>query len=119
VFNAGEDAKRTAMTAQQMASAVDAGLRLHGWFVTGRVDASLFSQDFFFSDPQVSLTGVDKYAEGVAKLFNQEESRCDVVSTVVEGENIVVRWRLSGRINLPFNPPIKPYIVTTTFERDS
>lgn len=26
--------------------------------------------------PQVSLTGVDKYAEGVAKLFNQEESRC-------------------------------------------
>ena len=30
-----------------------------------------------------------------------------------------MRWRLSGRINLPFNPPIKPYVVTTTFERDS
>lgn len=25
--------------------------------------------------PQVSLTGVGKYAEGVAKLFDQEESR--------------------------------------------
>lgn len=41
------------MTAEQIASAVDAGLKLHGWFVTGRVDASLFSEDFFFSDPQV------------------------------------------------------------------
>lgn len=45
--------------------------------------------------------------------------RCDVISTEADGEEIVVRWRLSGRINLPFNPPIKPYVVTTTFERDS
>lgn len=45
--------------------------------------------------------------------------RCDVISTEADGEDIVVRWRLSGRINLPFNPPIKPYVVTTTFERDS
>lgn len=56
----------------------------------------------------------------VASSYNRGSTRrCDVVSTVVEGEDIVVRWRLSGRINLPFNPPIKPYIVTTTFERDS
>eukprot|EP00903_Cladosiphon_okamuranus_P014465 g13420.t1 len=119
VFNVGEQAKRKGMDAQEMAAALDAGLRLNGWFVTGRVDASLFSDSFYFSDPQVSLTGVDKYAEGVAKLFNQEESRCDVISTEADGEDIVVRWRLSGRINLPFNPPIKPYVVTTTFERDS
>lgn len=45
--------------------------------------------------------------------------RCDVISAEADGEDIVVRWRLSGRINLPFNPPIKPYVVTTTFERDS
>lgn len=45
--------------------------------------------------------------------------RCDVISTAADGEDVVVRWRLSGRINLPFNPPIKPYVVTTTFERDS
>lgn len=31
-----------------------------------------------FGHPQVSLTGVSKYAEGVAKLFDQEESRCGV-----------------------------------------
>lgn len=158
-----------------MAAALDAGLRLNGWFVTGRVDASLFSDSFFFSDPQVrlsgavalnapvrwlsggdrvpcpppvyiimyvhaplgcvavstrpyeheqgdllrlsspaeatcllclvrplcrpqvSLTGVDKYAEGVAKLFNQEESRRGPnmrpaeshCSVVVVGEHMV------------------------------
>ncbi|CAM9605770.1 unnamed protein product [Ascophyllum nodosum] len=119
VFNVGYSAKRRGMSASEMASAVDEGLKRHGWFVTGRVDASLFSDSFFFSDPQVSLTGVDKYAEGVAKLFDQEESRCDVISTEVEEDNVVVRWRLSGRINLPFKPPIKPYVVVTTFERDT
>lgn len=54
MFNVGEDAKRRGMTTAEMVSAVDAGLKLNGWFVTGRVDASLFSESFFFSDPQVS-----------------------------------------------------------------
>ncbi|CAM9722629.1 unnamed protein product [Sphacelaria rigidula] len=103
-----------------MAAAVDEGLTRNGWFVTGRMDASLFSDDFFFEDPNVSLRGVGTYAEGVAKLFDQEESsRCDVISSEADGERIVVRWRLAGRLNLPTNPPIKPYVVTTTFERDA
>lgn len=54
VFNVGEDAKRRGMAAGEMASALDEALRSNGWFVTGRVDASLFSEDFFFSDPQVT-----------------------------------------------------------------
>lgn len=52
----GDEAKRRGMDAKEMASAVDAGLKLNGWFVTGRVDASLFSESFYFSDPQVSST---------------------------------------------------------------
>lgn len=59
VFNVGEEAKRRGMDAKEMAAAVDAGLRLNGWFVTGRVDASLFSDSFFFSDPQVRV-GVNR-----------------------------------------------------------
>ena len=51
--NVGEQEKRRGMSATEMASAVDEGLQLNGWFVTGRVDASLFSETFFFSDPQV------------------------------------------------------------------
>ncbi|CAM9928265.1 unnamed protein product [Discosporangium mesarthrocarpum] len=128
VFNTGPDAKKKNLPATEMASLLEDGLKQHGWFVTGRVDASLFSEDFYFSDPQVSLTGVEQYAEGVAKLFDQEESRCDVIRVSVseakglgagESSIIVVEWRLAGRVNLPFQPQIKPYIVTTTFETDS
>lgn len=43
------------MDAKEMAAALDEGLRLNGWFVTGRVDASLFSDSFFFSDPQAGI----------------------------------------------------------------
>lgn len=53
MFNVGELEKRRGMSATEMASAVDEGLQRNGWFVTGRVDASLFSETFFFSDPQV------------------------------------------------------------------
>lgn len=41
------------MSAKEMAAAVDEGLMRNGWFVTGRMDASLFSDDFFFEDPNV------------------------------------------------------------------
>lgn len=44
---------------------------------------------------------------------------CDVISTEVDGDDVVVRWRLAGRLNLPFKPPIKPYVVVTTFQRDA
>lgn len=56
MFNVGEEAKRKGMGAKEMAAALDEGLRLNGWFVTGRVDASLFSDSFFFSDPQVRMS---------------------------------------------------------------
>lgn len=46
-------------------------------------------------------------------------ARCDVISSEADGDDVVVRWRLSGRVNLPFKPPIKPYVVTTTFTRDA
>lgn len=56
MFNAGTAAKRRGLSATEMAAAVDEGLTRHGWFVTGKVDASIFSDDFFFEDPQVGLT---------------------------------------------------------------
>ena len=61
VFNVGYSAKRRGMSASEMASAVDEGLKRHGWFVTGRVDASLFSDSFFFSDPQVDRPPLQQF----------------------------------------------------------
>lgn len=53
VFNTGSENKRRGLSVDEMTAAVEEGLIRHGWFVTGRVDASLFSDDFLFEDPQV------------------------------------------------------------------
>lgn len=53
VFNAGPAAKRRGLSAGDMAAALEDGLVRNGWFVTGKVDASLFSDEFYFEDPQV------------------------------------------------------------------
>lgn len=98
---------------------VVAGVAKDQWFVTGCVDASLFSDDFRFVDPSVDVQGVQQYAEGVARLFDGKNSQIDVVSASVIGTNqIEVVWRLEATMRLPFNPKIKPYLVTTTYTVD-
>lgn len=89
------------------------------WFVTGCVDASLFSDSFRFVDPSVDVRGVQQYAEGVARLFDGKNSRIDIVSAAVIGTNqIEIVWRLEATMRLPFKPKIKPYLVTTIYTVD-
>ena len=58
------------------------------------------------------------YARGVYKLFDQETSRAEIISTVVNAtvpNTITVTWRLSGRVNIGPGLTIKPYICYTDF----
>lgn len=50
----------------------------------------------------------------------QATSKAELISVTAEpsSNTIVVVWRLEGRVNLPFKPKIKPYVVTTTFGID-
>lgn len=52
---------------------------------------------------------------GVRKLFDQETSKAELITVEADpaAQQIVVTWRLEGRVNLPFKPKIKPYVVTT------
>jgi len=103
-----------------LAQILDAELYDKEWFVTGNVNPIYFSTDFEFQDPDVKLSGIDEYAKGVAKLFD-ETSRAEIISTVVNpdlGENIITcTWRLSGRVKIGPGDglTIKPYIVYTDF----
>ncbi|CAM9824353.1 unnamed protein product [Phaeothamnion confervicola] len=111
--------KRRNLRAKKFAGLIERGLGKYEWFVTGRCDASLFTDDFIFTDPSVSLKGLAAYSQGVARLFDQETSRAEMISvTAADEATIVVVWRLEGRVNLPGKPRIKPYIVTTTYCRD-
>ena len=55
-------AKRTGLSAQQMAVELEAGLSSREWFVTGDVLPELFSDRFAFQDPDVKLRGIENYA---------------------------------------------------------
>lgn len=114
-----------ATTLETLASALDYELTQKQWFVTGQVNPSYFSEDFEFQDPDVKLKGIEEYSKGVYKLFNQEISKAEIISTVVNPTSstparpvITCTWRLSGGVNIAFGLKIKPYIVYTDFTVD-
>eukprot|EP00633_Aureoumbra_lagunensis_P002998 CAMPEP_0197295126 /NCGR_PEP_ID=MMETSP0890-20130614/34577_1 /TAXON_ID=44058 ORGANISM="Aureoumbra lagunensis, Strain CCMP1510" /NCGR_SAMPLE_ID=MMETSP0890 /ASSEMBLY_ACC=CAM_ASM_000533 /LENGTH=153 /DNA_ID=CAMNT_0042770909 /DNA_START=237 /DNA_END=698 /DNA_ORIENTATION=+ len=101
-----------------MTKLIETGLRQREWFVTGNVIPELFAEDFKFEDPDVKISGIQEYAQGVRRLFDQETSRAEIVSCeqkeTDDGAKVIVTWRLSGRVNIgPFGLEIKPYIVYT------
>lgn len=102
-----------------LAAVLDAELYEKEWFVTGKINPVYFDDQFQFQDPDVKLTGVEEYARGVLKLFDQSMSRAQIISSVVNTtvpNTITVTWRLSGRVNIgPNGLPIKPYICYTDF----
>eukprot|EP00747_Dinoflagellata_sp_TGD_P179257 gnl/TRDRNA2_/TRDRNA2_29787_c0_seq1.p1 gnl/TRDRNA2_/TRDRNA2_29787_c0~~gnl/TRDRNA2_/TRDRNA2_29787_c0_seq1.p1 ORF type:complete len:403 (+),score=48.31 gnl/TRDRNA2_/TRDRNA2_29787_c0_seq1:46-1209(+) len=110
--------KATGLSTKEMAVRLDAGLREHEWFVTGRALPELFSDDFFFSDPQVTLVGIEKYCRGVRRLFDQESARAEIVCVAAtSADTVTVVWRNSGKVNLgPGGFELKPYVVTTTLQ---
>ena len=60
------------------------------------------------------MTGIQNYAEGVARLFGAD-ARCEVIACQPRGEKIAVDWRLSGSVRVGPGATIKPYVVHTTF----
>lgn len=106
-----------------LAQILDYELYNKEWFVTGNVNPIYFSDDFEFQDPDVKLVGIENYARGVFKLFDQETSRAEIISSVVkEGtdDTITVTWRLSGKVNIGPGGglEIKPYICYTDLKVD-
>lgn len=100
---------------ETMAKVLDAELYQREWFVTGNVNPIYFDDDFRFEDPDVKLQGIENYARGVYKIFDQSCSRAEILSTRVNpelGDNwITCTWRLSGKAKIGPGITIKPYIV--------
>lgn len=100
-------------TPAEMAQRLEAGLRANEWFVTGNVMPEYFADDFEFVDPDVSVSGIRDYAEGVRRLF-AEDARAEVVACDLVDNVVNVTWRLSGGVNIGvFGLKLKPYIVYT------
>ena len=108
------------MPIEQLAIKLDRELYEKEWFVTGNVNPSYFSLDFKFQDPDVKLSGIEEYARAVNKLFDQNTSRAEIISTqVISPNTITVTWRLSGKVKIgPNGLTIKPYICYTDLTVD-
>lgn len=104
-----------------LAAILDYELYDKEWFVTGNVNPIYFSDSFEFQDPDVKLSGIEDYARGVNKLFDQETARAEIISTVrndTTPNTITCTWRLSGKVNVGPGLSIKPYICYTDFTVD-
>jgi hypothetical protein len=122
-FNAPKIPATTSL--ETLVAALDYELIEKEWFVTGNVNPCYFSEDFEFQDPDVQLKGIQEYALGVRKLFDQTTSRAQIISTEIntsastsEAPVITCTWRLSGAVNIAYGLTIKPYIVYTDFTID-
>eukprot|EP00588_Corethron_pennatum_P011684 CAMPEP_0194280400 /NCGR_PEP_ID=MMETSP0169-20130528/17116_1 /TAXON_ID=218684 /ORGANISM="Corethron pennatum, Strain L29A3" /LENGTH=262 /DNA_ID=CAMNT_0039025093 /DNA_START=109 /DNA_END=897 /DNA_ORIENTATION=- len=109
--------KITGLSTEEMAKRIDAGLRRECWFVTGRSTPELFADSFTFSDPQVSLTGIEDYSRGVRSFYKQGSARGEIVCTAATApDTITVVWRNYGTVNIGPGFDLAPYLVTTTLK---
>ena len=93
--------KRRGLSLDAMCAELDHGLREREWFVTGLALPQLFSDDFYFKDPDVALSGIEPYARGVRRLFDQATARAEIVRCApIADDTIEVLWRLSGKVSL-------------------
>ena len=100
--------KVTGLSTEEMAKRVDAGLRRECWFVTGRSLPELFSNSFTFSDPQVSLTGIEEYSRGVRSFYKQGYAVGEIVCT--EEDAFEVNNADLLKYNLPFLRSKRPAV---------
>jgi hypothetical protein len=109
------------LSLEKLAAVLDAELYDKEWFVTGKVNPIYFDDSFRFQDPDVKLDGIEAYARGVNKLFDQVTSRAEIISTVVNTtvpNTLTCTWRLSGKVDVGPGLNIKPYLVFTDFTVD-
>jgi hypothetical protein len=118
----GAPKRKKARSLKDLAVALEKALGEREWFVTGNVDPTFFSDDFAFQDPDVKIKGIESYARGVNKIFNQQSSRAEVIAARVNGsvpDTITVTWRLEGKVNVGLGLRIKPFVVYTDLLVDS
>lgn len=116
--------KRKKTSMDRLAKDLEVALNKKEWFVTGNVDPSFFDSGFAFQDPDVKLKGIENYARGVNKLFEQQgpgKTRAEIIAVrVANPTTITVTWRLEGRVKLgPGGVSIRAFVVYSDLTVDT
>ncbi|KAF5829941.1 hypothetical protein DUNSADRAFT_15297 [Dunaliella salina] len=87
------------------------------YYVTGNINADLYTDDCTFKDPTTTVRGPQKYADALKTLFDPSRSKAELISIKVDEPHVYLRWRLEGTLNFA-GLSIKPYTGTTTYTVD-
>ncbi len=98
---------------------VSADIREGQYYVSGRLTPDIYDDACFFDgpDPDMPVRSLSRYTDALRGLFEPSSSRIELISMEQDGpSSFVARWRLSGKLKLPWRPPIKPYEGATRYE---
>jgi len=116
------DLKTTGLTVSEIATVILTDWKTsdgRGYYITGRLSRQIYSDHCFFDgpDPDMPVRGLKKYLAAASQLFEYKSSRAELLSlqTDVENRVLTARWRLSGKLNLPWHPHVKPWTGTTRY----
>lgn len=106
-----------------LATIIETDFNERNAYVTGRLTKNVYADNCFFDgpDPDMPVRGLTKYTVAVGGLFDHVRSRCVLVGAPAVDEtarSIVVCWRLSGVLMLPWKPAFKPYLGLTRYTVD-
>lgn len=121
-------AKLTGLTMAQICESIyqdwcpsTAHLPGKGYYITGRLNQSIYRYDCIFQgpDPDMPVFGLWKYLLSVSQLFNVKNSKAELIKPLeIDQRTIIAQWRIEGQINLPWKPYVKPWIGKTIYHID-
>ena len=80
---AADAAKQTNLPIEQLKDIIAHDFQTGQYYITGNLTQSVFADDCVFQDPTTRVHGPEYYSTAVAKLFDQETSRADLISIEV------------------------------------
>jgi len=100
-----------------------------GYYITGRLNSTIYKDDCMFDgpDPDMPVKGLRKYLAAASNLFDAKDSFAQLIDlSIVAKEQgkygngvIMARWKLGGRLMLPWKPKVKEWTGWTKYHLDS
>jgi hypothetical protein len=115
-----------------------------GYYITGKLTTSIYRDDCVFDgpDPDMPVRGLRKYLNAASQLFDPKHSYAELLSlegeverdnidgntmgdgtrnaaTTSSSSRIVARWKMKGRLRLPWKPYTPEWTGSTTYYRDN
>ncbi|GAQ92069.1 hypothetical protein KFL_009160050 [Klebsormidium nitens] len=104
---AATDEKRTNLSIEEIKDIIERDMLVGQYFVTGDLTRQIYNDNCRFKDPTNDTTGVDKYLQAVALLFDPKLSTLELKSIrVTSPKTVETTWDLQGYLKFPWKPKV-------------